>query len=116
MYLSGKIWGYTQELLNKNNVSIHRLVINKNTKCSKHKHEHKYNLFYVESGQILIREWKNEYDLIDETVLNAGEICSIKPGNYHEFQGLLDSIVYEIYYVELNGEDIIRENTGSVIE
>lgn len=116
MHKSGKIWGHTELLFQKNNVEIHRICIHKNTKCSKHKHEHKYNLFYVESGQILIREWKNEYDLIDETILNAGEICSIKPGNYHEFQGLLDSIVYEIYYVELNAEDIIRENTGSIIE
>lgn len=115
MHKSGKIWGMTQELFTKNNVSIHRIVIQQNTRCSKHKHDHKHNLFYVESGQILIKEWKNEYDLIDETILRAGDMCDIKPGNYHEFQGLEDSVVYEIYYVELLDNDIIRENIGSKI-
>lgn len=115
MYISGKVWGSTSELFNKNNVAIHRIEINKNTRCSKHKHEHKYNIFFVESGKILIKEWKKEYDLTDETTLSAGQMCQIAPGNYHEFHGLEDSIVYEIYYVELNSYDIFRENTGSTI-
>lgn len=110
---SGKIWGSTQELFNKNNVEIHRIEIQKNTRCSKHKHEHKYNIFFVESGKILVKEWKNDYNLVDETILTTGEMCSIKPGNFHEFHGLENSIVYEIYYVELSTQDIIRENTGS---
>jgi len=113
MHKSGKIWGSTQELFHKNNVEIHRIEIQKNTRCSKHKHEHKYNIFFVESGKILVKEWKNDYNLVDETILTTGEMCSIKPGNFHEFHGLEDSIVYEIYYVELNTQDIIRENIGS---
>jgi hypothetical protein len=47
----GKIWGFTSEIFNKNNVEIHRIVINKNIRCSKHEHEHKYNVYetyYVE--------------------------------------------------------------------
>jgi hypothetical protein len=61
----------------------------------------------------MIREWKNDYDLIDDTILYSGDMCSIKPGTYHEFHGLADSVVYEIYYTELLNEDIVRENTGS---
>lgn len=113
MNKSGKIWGSTLEVFNKNNVEIHRIEIKKNTRCSKHKHLYRYNMFFVESGKILIKEWKNEYDLVDETILYAGESCNIKPGNYHEFHGLEESIVYEIYYAELSKDDIIRENTGS---
>lgn len=113
MYISGKIWGSTTQLFQKNNVEIHRIKIKQNTRCSKHKHEHKYNMFFVESGKILIKEWRKDYDLIDETILSSGEMCGIIPGNYHEFHGLEDSIVYEIYYVELLNEDIVRENTGS---
>lgn len=113
MYKSGKIWGSTQLLFNKNNVEIHRIEINQNTRCSKHKHDHKYNMFFVESGKILVKEWKNEYDLIDETILDSGQMCVVSPGTYHEFHGLENSIVYEIYFVELNSNDIIRENTGS---
>ena len=116
MNKAGKIWGSTVALFQKNNVEIHRIEIHKNTRCSKHKHLHKYNIFFVESGKILIREWKKDYDLIDETILNPGEMCEIIPGNYHEFNGLEDSIVYEIYYVELLSNDIFRENTGSLLD
>lgn len=112
MNKQGKIWGYTQELFTKNNVSIHRIKINKDSCCSKHYHQHKHNIFYVESGKILVQEWKREYDLLDETVLEAGQMCSVPPMNYHKFVGLEDSVVYEIYYVDLDNTDIIREDVG----
>lgn len=110
---NGKIWGHTEEIFHKNNVSINRIKIVKNSSCSKHYHNYKYNMFFVESGQVLIKHWQNDYDLIDETILNEGESCCIPPKNYHQFIGLEDSIVYEIYYVELNNADIIRDNCGS---
>ena len=113
MNKQGKIWGCTIEIFNKNNVSIHRININKDSTCSKHFHEHKHNIFYVESGKILIQEWKQEYDLVDETILSCGEMCSVPPKNYHRFIGLEDSIVYEIYYVELDNADIYRQDVGS---
>jgi len=112
MNKQGKIWGFTQEIFNKNNVSIHRIVINKNGTCSRHYHDFKHNIFFVESGKILVQEWKKEYDLIDETVLNEGESCSVPPKNYHKFIGLENSIVYEIYFVELQNNDIVRSDTG----
>lgn len=112
MNKQGKIWGTTSELFTKNNVSIHRIEINKDSCCSKHYHNHKHNIFYVEQGKIKIQEWKNDYNLMDETTLRSGEMCIVPPKNYHRFIGLEDSIVYEIYYVELNNSDIIREDTG----
>jgi quercetin dioxygenase-like cupin family protein len=109
----GKIWGFTQEIFNKNNVSINRICINKNSCCSKHCHDYKTNIFWVESGEILVEEWKKEYNLVDKTILKKGEYCSVPPKSYHRFTGLSDSVVYEIYYVELIENDIIREDTGS---
>lgn len=113
MNKQGKIWGETCELFTRNNVSIHRIVINKGSCCSKHYHDHKHNIFYVESGSIMVQEWKREYDLLDETILTAGEICSVPPKNLHKFVGLEDSVVYEIYYVDLKNDDIIREDVGN---
>lgn len=109
----GKVWGSTTELFTKNNVSIHRIEIKQNSCCSKHYHKHKHNIFFVEKGRILVRHWQNDYDLIDETILKEQEMCSIPPGHYHQFVGLENSIVYEIYYVKLIDSDIIRENCGS---
>lgn len=110
--IQGKIWGKTQGIFNKNNVEIHRIETNKGGFCSKHKHEHKYNMFYVESGKIKITSWKTDYDLVDETIIEAGEYTTAPPGEYHMFESLEDSVVYEIYWVSLNEKDIVRENHG----
>ena len=48
--------------------------------------------FYVESGKMLVRVWQKDYDLVDETILNAGDFTRVKPGVYHQFEGLRCSI------------------------
>lgn len=112
----GKVWGFTQEIFNRNNVSLNRISIKKGGYCSKHYHEYKSNIFFVESGSILVEEWKKDYNLIDKTILNSGESSLIAPKTFHKFTGLEDSIVYEIYYVELFENDIVREDTGGINE
>lgn len=110
--IQGKVWGNTEPLFCKNNVEFHRIETNKGGYCSKHCHEHKFNAFYVESGSVKIKVWKNEYDLVDETVITKGQMTTVKPGEYHLFESLEDSVVYEIYWVELSTTDIVRENVG----
>jgi mannose-6-phosphate isomerase-like protein (cupin superfamily) len=110
---NGKIWGNTQEIFTKNNVSIHRITANKNSSCSKHLHNHKYNIFFIEKGKLLIKHWQNDYNLVDETILVDGEMCSIPPMHYHQFIALEDTVAYEIYYVEIEEKDITRETCGS---
>jgi quercetin dioxygenase-like cupin family protein len=110
--IQGKVWGSTKALFNKNNVEIHRIKTLSGGYCSKHKHNHKYNLFYVESGKLKITVWKNDYDLIDETVISTGELTTVKPGEYHKFEALEDTVAYEIYWVTLSDSDIDREDHG----
>lgn len=112
MNKQGKIWGETVELFSKNNVSIHRISVKKDHFCSKHKHDFKYNAFYVESGKLKIQHWQTDYDLIDETIISAGDICYIPPKHYHKFIALENTIAYEIYYVELLDNDIQRIDCG----
>lgn len=109
---AGKVWGSTQLLLNKNNVEMHRIEIKDNGYCSKHKHEHKWNLFYVESGELEITVWKKSYDLCDVTVLRPGEMTAVGPGEFHQFHALSDVVAYEIYWVDLDTSDIVRESVG----
>jgi len=110
----GKVWGTTQNILGKNNVSIHRIEIQPGGYCSKHKHEHKWNAFYVESGTLTVKVWKNDYDLVDSILLEEGEGIHIKPGEHHQFinNDTEESIVYEIYWTELDESDISRESVG----
>ena len=112
MNIQGKFWGSTQSLFLKNNVEIHRIEVNEGGYCSKHKHDHKYNAFFVEKGQLKIIIWKNDYDLIDETIISDKQMSVIKPQEYHKFIALEDTVAYEIYWTELDSNDIFRENCG----
>lgn len=111
--ISGKIWGST-ELIHANGVlEFHRIEVEAGGTCSKHKHKYKWNGFYVESGRLLVRVWKNDYDLVDETVLTAGSFTQVKPGEYHQFEALDDTVAFELYWAEFDHNDIERETVGS---
>jgi mannose-6-phosphate isomerase-like protein (cupin superfamily) len=110
--ISGKVWGQT-ELLEANGVlEFHRIHINEGGVCSKHKHRHKWNGFFVERGALLIRVWKNNYDLVDETIIRDGQYTKIAPGEYHQFEALKDTVAFELYWAEFDHNDIERETAG----
>lgn len=109
----GKVWGETRLVhLVPGVLEFHRIAAVKGGVCSKHAHQSKTNGFYVESGKLLIREWQNRYDLIDETILGPGDYCTVPPGVYHQFEVLEDCVAFELYYAELLGDDIVRESIG----
>lgn len=112
--LQGKVWGNTVELFNRNNVEIHRIEVVPGGYCSEHKHDSKYNAFYVESGQLVVKVWKSDYNLTDETVVNSGELTIVPPGEFHQFSTDCETVAYEIYWVELT-KDIERRNEGGVL-
>ena len=112
---SGKIWGLTGLIFENHNFELHRIEAKNGGICSKHKHVHKYNGIFVESGRLLVRVWKNDYDLIDETIVTAGECCIIKPLEYHQFEALKDTIAFEWYWAEFDPKDIEREDHGSIL-
>ena len=112
----GKVWGCTSEIFNKNNVEVHRIVGNAGSHCSQHKHDHKFNMFFVESGALVIKRWKSDYDLVDETHLGSGSSCVVPPGEYHQFLVMEDCVAYEFYWVEIDSKDIVRESVGGVNE
>ena len=112
--ISGKVWGNTECVFKHNNVSIHRIEIKSGGTCSKHYHLHKYNRFFVENGSLKILVWQKDYNLIDETILSPGQSTEIKPGLFHQFIALENTVAYEIYYSELDEEDIIREGVGAL--
>lgn len=112
MNTAGKIWGKTQ-LIHANGVlEFHRIEANKGGECSKHKHKFKWNGFFVESGCLKIRVWKNAYNLVDETILRAGDFTQVPPGEYHSFEALEDTVAFELYWAEFAHNDIERETVG----
>ena len=117
---SGKVWGNTTQILKTPFVEFHRIVVNTGYKCSKHKHEHKWNAFYVEHGVLEVHVFKNDYDLEDVTTLKHGDFMTIRPGEYHYFVGKTPleeiAVAFEIYYPEELSEDIVRENVGGTLD
>lgn len=114
--ISGKIWGKTESLLVTPLIEIHRIFINKGCVCSMHKHEFKWNMFYVVSGELAIEVEKNDYELVDTTIIKSGEWTSVRPNEYHRFRSITDVECLEIYYLEPLTTDIVRKNVGGVLE
>lgn len=112
--LHAKVWGTTEEIFDNGSVEIHRIYVKKGGYCSKHKHQYKYNNFYIESGSLEISIFRD--NLIDSTTLSGAESTSIEPNVYHMFRAIEDTVAYEIYYTELKKDDIIRENVGGFIQ
>ena len=116
MQKEGKIWGSTATVFKGNNVQVNRITGIEGSHCSKHKHDHKFNMFFVEKGQLLVKVWKSDYKLVDETTLAALESTTVKPGEYHRFEVVgKDTVAYEIYWTELDSEDIAREDHGGIL-
>jgi len=112
MKIAGKVWGHTKEIIKGSAFEVHRIEINKGGFCSLHKHNHKNNAFFVESGIVEVEVHKNDYDLVDKTKLIVGEMVIVKAGENHRFKGIEDSIVYEIYWLDDINDDIVRIEVG----
>lgn len=111
-----KIWGETEPLLVTPLIEIHRIYVDPFTKCSEHYHARKWNAFYLISGRLNIHVEKKDYDLIDVTKLEPGDLTTVKPGEYHWFESEDDwAEALEIYYLEGLGDDIVRRTVGSLV-
>tara|TARA_B100000683_G_C12263220_1_gene462519 strand:- start:32 stop:382 length:351 start_codon:yes stop_codon:yes gene_type:complete len=114
MKVQGKVWGKTQDIFKNANFELHRIEVAKGGYCSTHKHVYKFNAFFVEQGKLKITIFETDYDLVDETIITAGDLTIVKPGNFHKFEALEDTIAYEIYWAELSHDDIERKNVGGL--
>ena len=111
---NNKIWGLTELLFINENFELHRIVTKKGGYSSEHKHDYKFNMFYVESGRVNIHVWKNDYKLCDVTELGKGEITTVHPREWHKFEAIEDSVVFEIYHTKPISKDIERRNVGGL--
>ena len=115
MKKEGKIWGSNLLLFHNDNIQINQIYIKKGGRCSKHFHKNKYNMFFIQSGELLIEKW-NTSGLMDSTILIEEQMTEIPPNTYHRFTALEDTSALEIYYANSVDElDIIRFDEGTVL-
>ena len=64
---------------------------------------------------ILLQIWRKHLEKPEELILKTGEQFTVSPNIEHRFIALENTIAYEIYYVELQDDDIIRLIQGHLL-
>jgi mannose-6-phosphate isomerase-like protein (cupin superfamily) len=95
MYV-GKGWGHEMWIVNKEEYCGKLLFFKKGKKCSWHYHILKDEVFYLQSGSLLVRH-SDEDDITGarEFVMNPGQCFHIYRGLRHQMEALEDSELFE---------------------
>ena len=107
----GKQWGETRELFRNHAMEMHRIEGKQGGYSSVHLHQHKWNGFYVERGELLVKVWQPSGTL-DQTRLGPGDRLQVPPGVKHQFVVLADCLAFETYWAAPLTEDIVRDSVG----
>jgi len=110
MEREAKIWGERWLLRHDSTHATSYLKLKKGYRCSWHHHAEKYNLFFLCYGSVgVVVEELGERQ---EIMLEPGECCTVKPGQWHEFRVYENSAMLEEMYVSYSEDDIMRQKVG----
>ncbi len=106
-----KTWGEKWNFFQNDLCEVSYLDLRSNQRCSWHRHQEKYNLFFVLTGILYL---KTEWGVAE---VQQGEIFTTRPGEWHEFQTHEKGCtLIEVMYVVYNSEDIERKTLGGPLE
>lgn len=96
MKIVHKGWGYEKWIVNKPEYCGKLLFFNKGKRCSWHYHELKDEVFYMQSGELLVK-YSDEDDLFlaEETTLSAGDSFHVYRGLRHQMIALASTELFE---------------------
>ena len=91
-----KGWGYEKWIVNKKEYCGKLLFFNRDKKCSYHYHKLKDEVFYLQSGKIILRYGVDD-DLAQAnvTILEIGMSFHIPTGLRHQMEAVEDSELFE---------------------
>lgn len=91
-----KGWGYEKWIVNKPEYCGKLLFFSKGKKCSWHFHKIKDEVFYLQSGKILVKYSDEEnIEFAKELIMNPGDSFHIYTGLKHQMFALEDSELFE---------------------
>ena len=91
-----KGWGHELWIVNKKEYCGKLLYFNKDKKCSWHKHKIKDEVFYLQSGKLLVKYSDNDdIGQAKETILEPGQSFYVYPGLRHQMIALEESELFE---------------------
>lgn len=112
-----KVWGSTTKIGEMAGLHVHQLAVKSGGYCSRHCHLGRHNWFYVETGELQIEVWTDGLENPPHvTMLRAREFMSVPPHMHHRFTALKDTHCLEVYWSEVDDNDIVRADTGGVRE
>lgn len=113
-----KIWGKTRCLVDNSFYSEHELHLETGGICSCHYHQHRANLFCVESGIVKI-VWAFAWGMSSK-ILTPGNTHVVPSLVTHQFQCIKQGTMKEVYFPDRGGvvsnSDIIRLTQGVKID
>tara|TARA_R100001086_G_scaffold142415_1_gene74843 strand:+ start:1850 stop:2212 length:363 start_codon:yes stop_codon:yes gene_type:complete len=108
MHFVKKGWGYERWIVNKPEYCGKLLFFEKGKRCSWHYHKLKDEVFYVQSGKLLVKYGlADELEKAEEIVLNAGDNFYIYQGLRHQMIALETTELFE-FSTEHFDEDSYR--------
>ena len=91
-----KGWGWERWIVNKEEYCGKLLFFNKGKRCSWHFHKIKDEVFYVQSGKILVRySYKDNLEKANVTILEKGDNFHVSRGLRHQMEALEDTELFE---------------------
>ena len=91
-----KGWGFEKWIVNCEEYCGKLLYFVKGKRCSWHYHELKDEVFYIQSGKLLVKySDKDELEEASEVLLGPGDNFHVYRGLRHRMIALLDSEVFE---------------------
>jgi len=91
-----KGWGHEKWIVNKAEYCGKLLFFKKDKRCSWHYHKIKDEVFYVQSGRILLK-FSGDDDILkaNEVILKAGDNFHVSVGLRHQMTALEDTELFE---------------------
>src|SRR3989344_1107021 len=102
-----KLWGEEHWIVNKAYCGK-KLILKKDRRCSMHSHKEKDEVFYVQSGKVLLELHGKKQ------ILNPGDFIHIPPGTPHRFTGIENSEIFEFSTTHDEGDSYRSELSGHI--
>jgi mannose-6-phosphate isomerase-like protein (cupin superfamily) len=107
-----KGWGFEKWLVNNDKYCGKLLYFVKGKKCSWHYHKIKDEVFFIQSGKILVKySWQQDLDKSQEILLERGDTFHVKTGLVHQMIALEDTELFE-FSTQHFDEDSYRIQKG----
>jgi quercetin dioxygenase-like cupin family protein len=94
--IHAKGWGYEKWIVNKPEYCGKLLFFNKGKKCSWHFHKLKDEVFYLQSGKMLVKfSDEDSLENANELMLNVGDSFHVYTGLKHQMIAIEDCELFE---------------------